>query len=231
MTTSSPLITPSTITLTLGETQLVIPPNPEVQPPSFGRYKAFRLRDSVEGYFYETDDHMAIEVKKSAMIDTAQSLLSNPFTPGLWYVTSSLNSSKSNLFIATILRIASRLYLGLGYPKARGKDEPSARRTFYGEPELRYVISSFRQFDQFLQYRKDHRWPIVLGIVGFDFDSTDSKREQLRDMINLAGEHDITVLVGASGCNPHQLEFEVTRVQPDGIINFGFPELSKSVVI
>ncbi len=203
---------------------------PEMQPPSFGRFPDFTAERSIEGYIYESDSMVAIQAKRNDMVQAAADLYGSPFRPGVWYITSSLDSSRSSLFISNVMRIAHTLYLRHGYPLS-SQGGSSKRRTFYGTPELVYVSGSYRFLDQFLQHRRDHSWPIVLGLLGFDADSTESKREILRDLINRASIHEITVLVGASGCNPHQLHYDILRIPPTGGIHFGFPDLSKSVAL
>lgn len=210
-------------------TEVTIPPTVEVQPTSFGRFADFTTERAAEGYIYESDAMMAVQVKRQDVIESANQLYSSPFTPGLWYITSSLDNSRSNLFISNVLRLAYTLYNKYGYPLSSNPAVSSKRRTFYAEPELVYVSGSYRFLDQFLQRRRDHSWPIVLGLIGFDADSTESKREILRDLVNAATSQDITILVGATGCNPHQLHYDSLRIAPTNTINFGYPDLSKSI--
>ena len=202
---------------------LPVPATQDVQPLSFGRYPNFNTDDAVESFTYESPDIKATTVRKKQLAENANRLYTEALKdPGLWYITSSFDSIRANLYMANVLRVCRTIYI-------HGKH--SKRRSYYGHPEFVWLTGSYRMLDKFLQSKNESMWPIVLGLAGFDANSSDMKRENLRDIINAASNHDITVLVAASGCNPLQLQYDKLHIAPSGVIHFGFEDLSKSVAI
>lgn len=197
------------------------PVHAKVSPASFGRYRPFHLQDAVMGYVYESDMLVPQRISKKDSIVQARALLDMPMRTGLHFITSVIDAERPNLLGSFVARRAAWLY-DQGFPKKR--------RSLFGAPELNFLSGNFYQIDQLLR-RVQKEWPITLVLTGLDIESPNTKIDACRDLINVASRLDASVVVLATGCTPHELQYDVLRLPPQSTILLGYPDMQKSSTI
>lgn len=193
----------------------------QVQPASFGRFKAYDLFDAAVGYTYESGTLMPQRMPKKEIIQQAVDLVDNPFSVGIHYITSHLDEARPSMLAAFIARRAHYLY-------QRGF--PVKRRSLVAPPRYEYVYGSYKHISNVLDMFKETP-PSTLVLAGLDIDSNEMKTDAFRDVIHAASRYQTCLLVVASGCTPHQLHYDKLRIPPASYIHIGSPDLVKGAEI
>jgi hypothetical protein len=193
-----------------------------VQPLSFGRHRDFKLEDSASGYVYETPTIKPIRLTKKEILESANALIDSPFSVGVHYITSVVDDARASLFASFVARRAHYLYL---------QGFPSKRRSQLGFPRFEYVYGNYKHVTGLIDMFRNTQPPATLVLAGLDIQSSDAKTDAFRDVLYAASRMQTCVMVVASGCTPHQLQFDKLRIMPASHIHLGYPDLIKSADI
>lgn len=183
--------------------------------PHLKRVPDFDLESAISGYTYETEWIKPILVKRKGMIESAHSLIDNPFQTGVWFCTCVQDDARANLFASYVFRRAKLLY-GM-----RASVVPKMK-----QPPKWYTTVNSWGTDSVKSVQEDN--PCFAVLSNLDKDSTQQKLDRARDFIESSRG---TLIVTASGVTPLQLLYDVLRRQPDDGINFSYPEITKQVDI
>ena len=199
----------------------------DIQPSVLNQYQSFKLADGVGGYVYETPELKPVSFSKKACLANAMTLINNPFVSGIHYLASTLDSSRVNMLGAYIAKVAYLLYTH-GHPRTSA-GEMSRKRSIMSRPRFDFVSGSFRFYDTYMESYKVIGWPILAVLSGIDKQSSTNKIDMVRDIINILTLHNSTVVVCASGCTPHSLQYEMLRIKPSSYVNVVDNTLNKFI--